>query len=87
VKYANITLKYGLTDDRSLYDWLLDASKGIVSRRSGSIVLMDLQNNEKVRWNFRDAWPTHWKGGDMSAKGNDIALETIEIAHEGIERV
>jgi phage tail-like protein len=87
VKYANITLKWGLTDDRSLYDWMLQATKGVISRRSGSIIVLDLQGNEKVRWNFKEAWPTHWKGADLSAKGNDVAIESLELAHEGIERV
>ncbi|HEY7050881.1 MAG TPA: phage tail protein [Mycobacterium sp.] len=87
VKYSNITLKYGLTDDRSLYDWLLAAAKGDVQRKSGSIVILDLQGNEKVRWNFRDAWPTSWKGAALAAKGNEYAIEEMDLAHEGIERV
>ena len=87
VKYSNITLKYGLTDDRSLYDWLLEAAKGNVQRKSGSIVVLDLQGNEKVRWNFHDAWPTSWKGAALAAKGNEYAIEEIDLAHEGIERV
>ena len=41
---------------------------------------------EKVRWNFFNAWPTKWDGPDFSAKGNDVAIETLELAHEGIER-
>jgi phage tail-like protein len=87
VKYSNLTLKYGLTDDRFLYDWLLEAAKGNVQRRSGSIVILDLQGNEKVRWNFREAWPTSWKGAALAAKGNEYAIEEIDLAHEGIERV
>jgi phage tail-like protein len=87
VKYSNITLKYGLTDDRFLYDWLLEAAKGNVTRKSGSIVVLDLQGNEKVRWNFKEAWPTAWKGAALAAKGNEYAIEEIDLAHEGIERV
>lgn len=86
VKYSNVTLKYGLTDDRFLYDWMLEASRGNVVRRTGSIVIFDLQGNEKVRWNFRDAWPTSWKGPTLSAKSNEYAIEEIDLAHEGIER-
>jgi phage tail-like protein len=86
VKYSNITLKYGLTDDRSLYDWMLAAAKGDVQRKSGSIVILDLQGNEKVRWNFHDAWPTAWKGAALAAKGNEYAIEELDLAHEGIER-
>lgn len=85
-KYSNITLKRGVTDDRELYDWMLNAVKGTVERRSGSIVVTDLAGNEKVRWNFRNAWPTKWSAPEFSAKGNDVAIETFELAHEGIER-
>jgi phage tail-like protein len=87
VKYSNVTLKYGLTDDRQLYDWLLQAAKGNIQRKSGSIVVLDLQGNEKVRWNFHDAWPTSWKGAALAAKGNEYAIEELDLAHEGIERV
>jgi phage tail-like protein len=87
VKYSNLTLKYGLTDDSFLYDWMLQAAKGNVTRKSGSVVILDLQGNEKVRWNFRDAWPTSWKGPTLAAKGNEYAIEEIDLAHEGIERV
>lgn len=87
VKYSNITLKYGLTDDRFLYDWMLDAAAGKIVRKSGSIVVLDLQGNEKVRWNFKEAWPTAWKGPTLAAKSNEYAIEEINLAHEGIERV
>jgi phage tail-like protein len=87
VKYSNITLKYGLTDDRFLYDWMLEAARGNVVRKSGSIVILDLQGNERVRWNFKEAWPTTWKGPTLAAKSNEYAIEEINLAHEGIERV
>ena len=85
-KFSNIVLKWGLTDDHELYDWIIQAVKGNVQRKNGSIVALDLQGNEKVRWNFRNAWPTKWHGPDFSAKGNDAAIETLELANEGIER-
>ena len=86
-KYTNLTLKWGLTDSRELYDWYRDVVKGKIERRSGSIILMDLEGNEAVRWNFFEAWPTKWTGADLSAKGTDVAIETLELAHEKIERV
>lgn len=86
-KYPNITLKWGLTDSRELYDWYNNIVKGIVVRKTGSIVLYDLDGiTEKVRWNFVNAWPTKWNGPAFSAKANDISIETLELAHEGIER-
>lgn len=85
-KYTNITLKWGLTDSRELYDWYKDVVNGKIERKSGSIILLDLEGNEKVRWNFFDAWPTKWDGPDFTAKGNDVAVETLELVHERVER-
>ena len=85
-KYNNITLKWGLTDSSELYKWYRDVVKGKVQRKNGSIIVLDTDGKEKVRWNFFNGWPTKWDGPDFSAKGTDIAIETLEIAHEGVER-
>ena len=85
-KYSNITLKWGLTDSRELYDWYRGITQGKIDRRNGSIVLIDLQGEEKVRWNFFRAWPTKWDGPDFNAEGTEVAIETLELAHERIER-
>jgi phage tail-like protein len=39
-----------------------------------------------ARWNFVRAWPTKWDFPDLNAEGNDVAIETLELAHEGIAR-
>ena len=85
-KYPNITLKWGLTDSRELYDWYRDVTKGKIERTSGSIILIDLEGKEKIRWNFFEAWPAKWDGVDFSAKGTDVAIETLELAVEKVER-
>jgi phage tail-like protein len=86
-KYPNVTLKWGLTDSRDLFDWFADVTKGKIERKSGSIVVVDFDGvTEKVRWNFYEAWPTKWDGPDFNAKGTDVAIDTLELAHEGIER-
>ena len=89
VKYENITLKWGLTDDAELYDWHKQWVDGDSSakRVNGSIVLLDRQGNEKVRWNFYNAWPAKYDGPDFNAEGTDMAIETLELAHERVERV
>lgn len=88
-KYSNITLKWGVTDDRELYDWHRQWVTGdpAAVRKTGSIVILDRQGNEKVRWNFFNAWPAKWTGPQFNAEGTDVAIETLELAHEGIERV
>jgi phage tail-like protein len=75
-----------MTDDDELYAWHRSAVTGNIQRKNGSIVLLDRQGQEKIRWNFVNAWPSKWDGPDFNAEGNDIAIETLELAHEGIER-
>lgn len=84
-KYSNITLKWGMTDDTELWAWRKKAMTGKVERKNGSIVLLDESGEEKLRWNFREAWPTKWTGPSFNATGNEVAIETLEIAHEGLE--
>jgi phage tail-like protein len=86
-KHSNIVLKWGMTDDQELYRWHRDVVKGTIQRRNGSIVLLDRRGQEVARWNFFNAWPTKWTGPSLTAEGNDVAIETLEIAHEGLERV
>lgn len=85
-KHAAISLKWGLTDNTELYDWHRAAVEGRIDRRDGSIIVLDNQGNERVRWNFKKAWPSKWTGASLNAEGNDVAIETLEIVHEGIKR-
>jgi len=86
IKYTNIVLKWGLTDSTDLYEWHRSALHGNIQRRHGSVVQLDFQGNEKARWNFTDGWPTKWDGPSFNSGGSDLSVETLEIAHEGLER-
>jgi len=85
-KFNNVTLKWGLTDSRELYEWYRDIVNGKIERKNGSIVCLDTEGTEKVRWNFFNAWPTKWDAPDFSAKGNDVAIDSLDLACEGLER-
>ena len=85
-KHSNIVLKRGITDDLELYRWHRAAIEGDVQRRNGSIVRLDRRGQEVARWNFVNAWPTIWVGANLTAEGYDVAIETLELAHEGVER-
>ena len=85
-KHTNITLKWGLTDSTELCNWYNDIVNGKIARKNGSIVLLDLDGTEKVRWNFFNGWPTKFDHPDFNAKGTDVAVETLEIAVERLER-
>lgn len=86
VKYSNISLKRGITDDTDLWAWRKQAMDGAVERRNGSIVQLDETGAEKARWNFVHAWPTKWTGPTFNATGNEVAIESLDLAHEGILR-
>jgi len=84
--YSDISLKWGLTDSDEMWKWREDFIKGRIERMNGSIIVLDDEGNERVRWNFFNAWPSKWEGPTFDAKANDIAIETLTIAHERIER-
>jgi phage tail-like protein len=89
IKYGNLTLKWGITDNLELYEWrkLVEQGKMGDARRNIAIILLDEEANPKSRWEFVEAWPSKYDAPDLNAKGNDIAIETLEIAHEGMIRV
>jgi phage tail-like protein len=89
LRYSDITLRRGITDVMELWDWRKQVEQGDVdkARRNGSIVLYDQSNNEIARWNFVDGWPRKVSGPRFSADANEIAIEEMAIAHEGMERV
>jgi phage tail-like protein len=84
-KYANIVLRRGITQDPELWNWRQSVVQGHVDRRNGSIFLLDDDGTEVVRWNFFQGWIAKWEGPALNAKANEVAIETIEIAHEGLE--
>ena len=64
----------------------LAAIKGGTDRRNGSIIQLDDQGIEKVRWNFFDAWPSKYDGPDFSGKGNDASVDTLTLSCERLVR-
>lgn len=85
--YNDITLKWGVTSSTELYEWRQQIIDGLVLRLNISVVLFDLANSlEVARWNVFRAWPTRYEGPSLNAKGNDIAIDTLVLAHEGLVR-
>lgn len=84
-KFANISLKKGMTQDLELWNWRKTVLDGATVRKAGSIVLLNEARQPALRWNFKEGWPTKWEGPSMNATGNEAAIETLEIAHEGLE--
>lgn len=84
-KVSNITLKRGLTSNRDLWQWHRTVATGAVERRSGRIVVLDEARNPAAAFRFVNAWPVKYEGPHLMATGNDVAIESIVIAHEGLE--
>jgi phage tail-like protein len=84
-KYTNIVLKRGFTRSRELWNWRKVVIDGGVERRSGAIVLLGENHVPVARFQFREGWPAKWEGPSLNAKSSEVAIETLEIAHEGLE--
>jgi phage tail-like protein len=85
VKYPNVTMKRGITGNLELFDWWKAVRDGQLVRRNVTITLLDEQRQAVQTWRLRDAWPAKIEAGPLNAQGNDVAIETLELAHEGFE--
>ncbi len=83
-KYSNITLKRGLDEGQDLFRWYMDTVEHKVSRRHISIQVYDSQGNNVRKWDLQNAYPVKWTGPDLKADAGAVAIETLEIAHEGL---
>ncbi len=83
-RFSNLILRRGMTTDLSLWLWMRETLEGKVSRRNLSVVLLSDAGDELLRFNFVAAWPVRWSGPTLHAEGTDIAIETLEITHEGL---
>jgi phage tail-like protein len=89
MKWNNITLKRGITDAMDMWKWRKVVEEGKIddARKNGSIVMMNQKGQEMARWNFIAAWPSKLSGPTANAGNNEVAIEELEITHEGYERV
>ena len=83
-KYSNIVLKRGYTQDKSLWAWYANIHNGLPDRRNVTIILMNEQRTPVLRWHAENAWINKIEGPSLKASGNEIAIESIELIHEGL---
>lgn len=83
---ANLILKHGLTDADVLWRWCQDVSQGRITRKNGTVYLLDSRGQPAVWWTIAEAYPVKWAGPDLRADSNTVALESIEFVHHGISR-
>ncbi|EEE35976.1 conserved hypothetical phage tail region protein [Rhodobacteraceae bacterium KLH11] len=90
-KYANITLKWGVTDSIELADWhqlvVDDATPLDDARRNVVIRVQSEAGEDKAAFEITKAWPCKYKPTDLNGKGNEVAIDTLELCNEGIRRI
>jgi phage tail-like protein len=84
VKVSNLTLKRGMTRSNDFIKWFMSTRPGSVDRRNISLVLYDVKGEKIASWHFQNAYPVKWVGPQFTSDGNAVAVETVELAHEGM---
>ncbi|MFB6154769.1 MAG: phage tail protein [Haloferacaceae archaeon] len=90
--HANLVCKRGITDDTALVEWVESAVYGPpspteVTRKTVRVFLQDARGEEAWGWECREALPVRWTGPDLNATEGGVAVETVEFAHHGLQRV
>lgn len=86
-RYQPITLQRGMTHSDVLWNWYAACKQGQYRRRNGSIVMCSHEMVELCRWNFFDALPSKWVGPQLSAANSELAFESIDLVHQGLQAI
>ena len=85
-KFGNITMKRGTFEgDTGFHDWMDTISMNTVTRRDVTVKLLNENHEPVVTWQILNAWPVKVQSSDLKSDGNEVAIEAMEIAHEGIK--
>jgi phage tail-like protein len=84
-KFGPITLKRGMLADSTLWDWYKNITTGQPDRRNGTVILMDEQRVDVLRWHFQSAFPNKVQASEFKAAGNEVVVESVELVVENIE--
>jgi phage tail-like protein len=87
-KHSNLSLKRGFTSDKQLFGWFEDVMTGRTEkiRKNVSVVQLDMAGKEVMRWNLFQAFPVKYTAASYNAKASELAIETLELAYERLER-
>lgn len=87
VRTPPIVLRRGISSSQELWSWYEASSQGRVTRKSGSIILYKQDGAELCRWNFFEAYPVRWTGPTLNASASEVAVEAVELIHNGIKAI
>ncbi|MBM7868048.1 phage tail protein [Heliobacterium gestii] len=85
-KYGNITLKRGVTDSMDLFNWIQACIDGKITRNTVTITAIDESGADKASWTVTAAWPCKYTAPNFNGNGGEVAIESLELAHEGMKR-
>jgi len=86
LKYSNVTMKKGIfKGDNRFWDWFSQIKMNTIKRINVVISLLDEGGKATMVWTLKNAWPTKITGTDLKSEGNEVAIESIEVVHEGLE--
>lgn len=85
IRVGNITLKHGLVGSAELFKWYMRVAAGTFEPQNVSVIVYDSQGKETARWNFVKAYPVRWVGPILHGDASEVAIETLELAHAGIQ--
>ena len=84
-KFSDVTMKKGVfKSDNKFWDWFNEIKMNTVKRKPITISLLDETGAPTMVWTLANAWPNKISGTDLKATGNEVAVETIVISHEGL---
>jgi phage tail-like protein len=87
IRWSNLVLKRGLTRGTLLWDWFDGYVRGEGSRRDGIVTLLNERHEPQLAWGFRGGLPVRYAGPSLNAMQSAVAVETVEIAHQGLVRL
>jgi phage tail-like protein len=87
VEYGDVVLRYGLTASVELWDWFMTVVDGQTVRKNVTVVMLGSDGSTPVlRWDLIDCWPSAWRGAPLDALGREVAIESLTLVFETLQR-
>lgn len=86
-RYTNVVLQRGVTQSTELSEWFRASLTQPLERRGVAVILLSDLGDPAARWELREAWPCRLTGPELHAMKQQVAIETLELCHEGLQRI
>lgn len=84
---SNLVFRNGITQNAELWNWYKAIVNGVADRRNGSVIMLDEEFGDVLRWNFYEAWPCKYEAPMFNATTNEVAMQAVELCVEKLELV